>query len=253
LRKLGDVHSSLVTPEHAKELSAAGPNATTLPPLEPPTGQIIQDRFAYLVVPSVKGSNPQRMTQYVDELHALIARLDSEQLCGWIVDLRKDHGGNVFPMLAGVGPILGDGNAGGAIAVDGSEVFISYSMGRSGRAAASGDPYTLVTPMPPVAVLLGPQMASSGEALALGFVGRPATRTFGNASAGYTTGNVPIPLEDGARLNLAVTRMMDRNGIVYGGPINPDVPVVDDGSDDPESNAVVREALDWLGSRQDCE
>jgi C-terminal processing protease CtpA/Prc len=104
-----------------------------------------------------------------------------------------------------------------------------------------------------VAVLLGPQTASSGEALALSFVGRPATRTFGNTSGGYTTGNVPIPLEDGAILNLAVTRMMDRNGIVYGGPISPDVSVVDDGSIDPENNTVVLEALDWLSSVQDCE
>jgi C-terminal processing protease CtpA/Prc len=253
LRKLGDVHSSLITPEIATELSAAGPDATTLPPLEPATGQIIQGRFAYLVVPSVKGSNPERMTQYVDELHTLVARLDAEQPCGWMVDLRQNHGGNVFPMMAGVGPILGEGDAGGVIAVDGSEVFFSYSMGRSGKAAASGEPYVLVSPMPPVAVLLGPQTASSGEALALGFVGRPATMTFGNATAGYTTGNVPLPLEDGARLNLAVTRMMDRNGVVYGGPIEPDMPVVDNGSDEPESDTVVLEALDWLSSLQDCE
>jgi hypothetical protein len=77
--------------------------------------------------------------------------------------------------------------------------------------------------------------------------------TFGNATAGYTTGNVPLPLEDGARLNLAVTRMMDRNGVVYGGPIEPDMPVVDNGSDEPESDTVVLESLDWLSSLQDCE
>jgi hypothetical protein len=253
LGKLGDNHSSLFTPQRARELTTAGPDSTNLPRWEPASGTILDGRVGYVVVPSFEGTDPARMTQYVDELHALIARLDSESLCGWIVDLRRNHGGNVFAMLAGIGPILGEGDAGGGIAADGTDVVRSYHMGRSGRATASGKGYTLLKPMPPVAVLLGPDTASSGEALALGFVGRPATTTLGQPSAGKTSGNVPIPLEDGAILNLAATRMMDRDGNAYSGPISPDVRVVDNGSTEPAKNTVVREALNWLSSRQVCE
>lgn len=250
--KLGDQHSSLLTPQRAKYLTTADPDSTNLPRWEPASGTILDGRIGYVVVPSFEGSNPARMTQYVDQLHALIAELDSESLCGWIVDLRRNHGGNVFAMIAGTGPILGEGEAGGGVAADGSEVVRSYREGQSGRATASGKAYTLLKARPPVAVLLGPNTASSGEALALGFVGRPTTKTFGQPSAGQTSGNVPIPLEDGAILNLAVTRMTDRKGNPYSGRISPDVRAVDNGLTEPAENTVVSEALDWLSSLQVC-
>lgn len=252
LGKLGDNHSSLITPQRARARTTAGPDSTSLPRWEPASGTVLDERAGYVVVPGFEGTGAARMTQYVDELHSLIARLDSESLCGWIVDLRRNHGGNVFAMLAGIGPILGEGDAGGGVAADGTQAVRSYHKGRSGRATTSGKAYTLRIPMPPVAVLLGPNTASSGEALALGFVGRPATRTFGQPSAGLTSGNVPIPLEDGAILNLAVTRMTDRDGNAYSGPISPDVPIVDNGSAEPANNTVVREALDWLSTLEVC-
>ena len=34
---------------------------------------------------------------------------DRPGLIGWIVDLRTDGGGNMWPMMAGLGPILGEG------------------------------------------------------------------------------------------------------------------------------------------------
>ena len=37
---------------------------------------------------------------------------DRVSLVGWIVDLRGNTGGNMWPMVAGVGPVLGNGVAG---------------------------------------------------------------------------------------------------------------------------------------------
>ncbi len=158
----------------------------------------------------------------------------------------------MFPMLAGIGPVLGEGDAGGGRAVDGTTVMRSYAAGRSGKAAISGDAYELLSPSPPVAVLLGPNTASSGEAVALAFIGRPNTRTFGAPTAGYTTGNVPILLGDGAVLNLAVTTMMDRNGNAYDGPITPDVSVAVGASANSETDTPVQRAIAWLESTESC-
>jgi len=40
------------------------------------------------------------------------ASADRDDLIGWIVDLRGNGGGNMWPMLAGVGPVLGEGVVG---------------------------------------------------------------------------------------------------------------------------------------------
>lgn len=252
LRKLGDTHSSLFTPERAQRITSEGSDSTNLPKWESPSGSIVEERFAYINIPKFLGTNPERMTAFADEMQGRIKELDSEMLCGWIVDLRQNMGGNVFPMLAGIGPILGEGDAGGGRAVDGTEVKRFYADGRAGKATISGDAYELLKSSPSVAVLLGPNTASSGEAVALAFVGRSNTKTFGSPTAGYTTGNVPIPLSDGAILNLAVTNMMDRDGNIYSGPIAPDVAIDADANADPNTDAVVQEAVTWLETNTAC-
>jgi C-terminal processing protease CtpA/Prc len=35
--------------------------------------------------------------------------MDQGNLAGWIVDLRNNGGGNMWPMLTGIGSILGEG------------------------------------------------------------------------------------------------------------------------------------------------
>jgi len=252
LRRLGDSHSSLFTPERAARVVEGGADSTALPKWEPPVAAIINERIASISVPAYTGVNTERMSAYADELQARVRELDTQGPCGWIVDLRQNTGGNVFAMLAGIGPVLGEGDAGGGVAIDGTEVVRSYANGRSGRAAVSGEPYELRHSSPPVAVLLGPNTASSGEAVALAFVGRPDTRTFGERTAGYTTGNVPIPLSDGAVLNLAVTAMTDRNRQVYRGAIEPDVVITGSPGADQAPDAVVAAAAAWLEANDAC-
>ena len=43
-----------------------------------------------------------------DSLQLAIAALQDKGACAWLVDLRLNGGGNVWPMLAGIGPLLGD-------------------------------------------------------------------------------------------------------------------------------------------------
>src|SRR5690606_7638415 len=102
-------------------------------------------------------------------------------VCGWIIDLRRNSGGNLWPMLLGVGPLVGDGDAGAAVYPDGRRVPFWYRDGRVGL----GDyvqlrvtrPYRLRRRDPYLAVLLGERTASSGEILAGAFRGSPKHRT----------------------------------------------------------------------------
>ena len=95
----------------------------------------------------------------------------------------------------------------------------------------------------PVAVLIGPHTTSSGEMTAIAFRGRPATRFFGEPTAGYTTGNQVFDLSDGAHLVVTSVYVEDRNGVGFTGAISPDETTPVDQADE--------RALAWP-ARQGC-
>lgn len=101
--------------------------------------------------------------------------------------------------------------------------------------------------VPPVAVLIDGGTASSGEAIAVAFRGRPDTRFFGEATFGVSNSTFPYKLSDGAELYLVIAVDLDRNGTEYNLGVQPDeeIPWA---SDDP----VLHAALDWLSAQGVC-
>lgn len=98
--------------------------------------------------------------------------------------------------------------------------------------------YELINPNPKVAVLLGKEIASSGEAIAVSFVGRENTKSFGTPTCGLSTANSGFKLSDNSILYLTVSYMADRNLNLYGSKIMPD----------EEANAqdIIQKAVDWI-------
>lgn len=187
----------------------------------------------------VQGNSASALStrQLADQLQAAVQAQDREGLVGWIVDLRQNGGGNMWPMLAGIGPVLGDGTAGAFIFPEGmttphlapgASMTWSYSGGVAyfdGRPHTSVTvPYTLRAPAPRVAVLQDGGTGSAGEAIAISFIGRPAARSFGAATYGVSSANWSFPLSDGGVLQLLVALDRDRNGSTYGGSVVPDEP-----------------------------
>ena len=72
----------------------------------------------YVRVAGNSGS-PLSPLQLADQLQAAVQAQDRDGLVGWIVDLRQNGGGNMWPMLAGIGPVLGDGTAGSFVFPEG--------------------------------------------------------------------------------------------------------------------------------------
>ena len=75
-------------------------------------GEILDEKIGYLEVKGFLNSNSASETIYADSLQELIKSIDSKNITGWIVDLRQNTGGNCWPMLAGLGPLIGDGICG---------------------------------------------------------------------------------------------------------------------------------------------
>jgi C-terminal processing protease CtpA/Prc len=175
----------------------------------------------------------QARKQAAIALQARIREQDDGNRCGWVVDLCGNSGGNMWPMLLGLGPLLGDAKGsdpvGMSLRADKQQPW-AYREGAvwldgKGMVGSRNTRYALRHPGAPVAVLFGPRTASSGEASVLAFRGRAASRSFGQPSAGYSTGNATPRLPDGSLLVLTSNVMADRNGVGDGTPLQPDVTV----------------------------
>jgi hypothetical protein len=182
-------------------------------------------RIGYVRVSSFSGTTQQAL-DFANLIQANIRVADHDSIAGWIVDLRGNGGGNMWPMVAGLGPILGEDVIGWFIDPVGRETSWESRLGGSysgGFLAQRVDnPYRLRRERPKVAVLVDNGVASSGEATFIAFLKRPNTRSFGVPTCGLSTANAGFPLSDGALLNLTVSTMADRAKVKYGDQVQPD-------------------------------
>ena len=189
---------------------------------------------------------------YAGAVQAAIRAADTDDTIGWIVDLRGNGGGSTYAMVAGVGPILGDGAAGSFVNLDGVKTEWGYRSGAPSATGATSNGSLVVIPStayqlrrsnPRVAVLSDRANASAGESTLISFIGRPNTRVFGTPSCGLSTGVAGLTMRDGAVLWLARSLMADRTGRQYGGAVLPDETITD------QSQLIAR-AVQWLQSGQ---
>lgn len=215
-----------------------------------------------VTVPMIQGGGEQAVA-YAQTLFANVAE-GGDDSCGYIVDLRGNQGGNVWPMVVGLTPLLGENWRSFEVDADGKTTSAGYL--KNGAAIAGEGDYegqTIVRlgdwrSLPrlatvPVAVLIDDAVGSSGEGVAVAFRGRPETRFFGEKTYGVASSNEGFMVAD--RINVVVTTAMmaDRHGRLYPDGILPDT-LVQAGAGslvDPD-DAVVESAKIWLESQSTC-
>ena len=259
LRELGDGHSYLQSAAATRALaSTAVANARTGAPLTAPEARRLGESLGYVSVPSFAGGTPAQQVDFAERLKNEIQATDGARVCGWVVDLRQNTGGNLWPMLAGLGPLLGEGELAASVYPDGRRVPVWHRDGQAGFGDYTQlrvrSPYSVEAGVP-AAVLLGPATASSAEILAVALRSRKATRSFGAPTRGLSAGNRIFSLADGASLVLTVAATIDTEGRVYAGPIVPDEVVAAAGMRrQPETtpDATLAAAVAWLTARDAC-
>jgi carboxyl-terminal processing protease len=226
-------------------------------------------RIGYVRLDGFTSRAPANMLNYADTLASAVDNILLQSACGVIIDLRQNQGGNMFPQFLGLRRLLGDGKVMGMKEANGRETWVSmpdrsYCHVSGSRTACFLRLPASFTEEPdstklPIAVLISRQTGSAAEAVALGFVGRPNTKTFGDRTAGGTTANVEIPLRDGAKLALAVSEMTDRNGRTYPMHIEPDefttaIPPrrSANNAEELQDDKTAQLAIAWLGSQSNC-
>ncbi len=243
--KLEDNHSTFMSPIESRNYSQNND-------LIQSKGKLLQNKFAYIILPGVQSTDSRAIVGFATTLQKIIKNLDNSSPLGWIVDLRGNRGGNCFPMLAGIGPLMGDDVCCYMISASDPPDVISYKQGTVFYndtipvISTSKKPYTLKKEVP-IAVLIGPNTASSGEVVAISFIGKPNCKLFGEPSYGVTTGNSLFPLSDGSTIVLTSAVDADRNLKRYGGKIQPDFLInFSDKSYDENNDPVIEAAIKWI-------
>lgn len=248
----GGRHSHFLAPAEASQS-----RQSTMSDSPAPRGKLLLEKLGFIAIEWFISNIPEEVTKYANSVQQIIRDLDAFEPCGWIIDLRENTGGNMWPMLAGLGPILGEGKAGAFIDPDGYTAEWSYKEGQAllgdeVLAEVTAPAYQLKTAAPPVAVLTGYHTTSSGEVMVISFRHRPETRSFGLSTGGLSTGNSGFPLSDGAMIILTAVNLADRIGQTYGSNIKPDELVgVKNGATIMDEN-IPQPAIDWLLVQPAC-
>ena len=108
LQRAGDLHASFTNALTAKlEHQSGAPSAST----PPPALSLVAPGLGSITLPAI-GSRPRSSDarHYMSSALSALASLEkTKHPCGWVIDLRANSGGDVWPMLLSVGPILGGG------------------------------------------------------------------------------------------------------------------------------------------------
>jgi carboxyl-terminal processing protease len=233
LEKGGDNHSFYIGPKSTSNFKAGNSS------LKMPVVSLLDKNIAIIKMPGIVSFNKDDIQRYADTLRMQIKAVDKdENIKGWIVDLRKNGGGTMWPMLAGLNPLLDDGTAGYFIDPNNKLTPWELSEKKPFGVGKLDITYKCQDRSKKIAVLMDSLTGSSGEMTVIAFLGLPNVRTFGQPTYGFTTANTTIPLSNGGVLLLATKYSADRNKVIYKGPIIPDVATKYDES--------VTVALNWI-------
>ncbi len=160
---------------------------------------------------------------------------------GVIVDLRNNTGGNMYPMIASVSPLLPEGIV---IQFKSRKQTTPISLEYITKSyPITEENINKFPPSTPVAVLTDEKTGSSGEATLICFLGLDNVKTFGGPTAGYPSGNVTHTLSDGYMFAITRSAEIARTGEVFcEDPINPDV----------NTETPLEDAIAWIESLVPC-
>ena len=277
LRELRDSRASLELSKEQRDLENSrrptklDPNRFLIP--RPPSAAEVQrgpegylhriggQTVARVIVPAYDSTESSASDLRATQLQKVIADLGAANPCGWIIDLRGNTSYDLWSIMAGMGPLLGDVMVGGFRDADGNLVKWFYREGKSGirdllgaehnLASVTGQPYrTKGTAV--LAVLIDRKTTNAAGAFAITMRGRPMTRFFGEQISN-TSATERFALSDGANLVLTIGVYVDRAGSEYAEGLTPEEVIPLSGRNPRAGeDAVIHAALGWIGEQSDC-
>ena len=219
LKSVGDKHSLYLTQTDIRSFTSANSE------IKLPESEYLGSGIGFIKVPRCMTFNKVADKNFANSIRSQIKKLDIEnEIIGWVVDLRNNNGGNMWPMVAGLNALMNDGTVGYLVGTENRKPQEwNAENGKINYSKEIVDTYKIKNINAKIAVLINSKTASSGEMTAITFIGLPNVKLFGQPSAGYTTANSSFYLSDGTQFFLATKFVADRTFKTYPDKIIPDV------------------------------
>jgi hypothetical protein len=217
LRLAGDKHSFYLPQQIVQKIKKNFQNKRA-------ESRYLGDGIGYIRVPEFASFDSSEISAFASAIQNKIKAIDTSYIIrAWMVDLRQNTGGNMYPMIAGLNCLTDDGIYG--YFIDPKTLTESQLISANGQASMAkvNLPYKIKNITCKIAVLVDSTTASSGEITAISLKSLGNARFFGQSTAGLTTVNDFFELSDGSYLVLATKYMVDRNHQKYLAGIVPDV------------------------------
>ena len=209
--------------------------------------ELLEGHLGYIRLPGMPMGDNLQMSK---EIRNAVCQVADRGAKKWIVDLRYNGGGNMYPMMQGIAELIGNGVIGYVVDRNGRKLS-TWSIRESDfyydeYRAVDLDRGCLSADDPKVAVLISQYTASSGEAVAVAFKARPKTRFFGLDTAGLVTVTDWTQLGGDLIASISIGYYSDRKSTVYQSYISPDNKIDFQITNDPEKDEILKAAIEWL-------
>lgn len=211
---------------------------------------IIDDNIGYVRIVGLPMGDNEKMSS---EIQNSICELIQKGAKKWIIDLRYNGGGNMFPMVEGISNIIGDGIVGGTKGVTDEESSVwqikngDFFYDEQTVALENECP---ITETQEIAVLTSVYTASSGEALAVILKERPKTRFFGNNTMGMITATDWKQIDSLTSMSISVSYYKDRKNNLYDQYVDVDESIEFDPKTEFEKDNGIKRAIEWLNVKK---
>lgn len=214
--------------------------------------QLLPDHIGYIRVPGFSIYGVDNVNYYSQALRDSVNRLIEQKATKFILDLRLNSGGNLYPMIAGLSTFLGNKPVG--YSIDSNDSIVSTWEVKNGNFYMRDYQLTSIADNKykmekcPLVILTSPLTASSGAMNAIVFKGRGNVKFIGEPTAsGYTTSNGYFQFAPNFTVNFATNFVADRNKNIYKDNVVPDVYYEKPYNfDDIRKDSTVLFSIDWL-------
>ena len=206
----------------------------------------LQDSIGYVRIVGLPMGDNQKMS---NDIQNAVCKVIENGAKKWIIDLRFNGGGNMFPMVEGIANIIGNGIVGGTKGLTENESSIwqikdgDFFYDEQNVAIENKCP---ISEVQKIAVLTSVYTASSGEALAVILKNRPKTRFFGNKTLGMITATDYTQIDSLTAMMISVSYYKDRKSNVYNKYVDVDETVEFEPKTETNNDKGITRAIEWL-------
>ncbi len=194
---------------------------------------ILNKKVGYIRIPGNNDFAFKKVDSIANDIVSHINEVNSNKIKGWIIDLRLNTGGNMYPILLGLKEFIGNDIVFGGFKNAKDEYTGKWEI-KDGKMLIDGVELDRSTNLDypikediPIIILTSCYTASAGEMTAISLVGRKNTYLVGEPTASYTTAVQGFEISESAGINLSTDYVVDRNLKIYKSNIEPDFEILE--------------------------